>query len=961
MHITPELTRLIRRFWDVWDTDPLIQQLRAGHQRRIEAAAALFQPERIPQLTRDEIAAFLQDTDAWFGLRWNKQEYWERVFGIADANLPQLRAALADLVQHAEIGLTAENYNALLSVLPGIGPAYLSEILALRFPDRYWTWNKQVRNFLGMQQVNVKAELPRGKKGDQGEQYLVIGHHLTDLRRALGDAVGRPMDYMLTDSFIYWVNQAEQPADPWAEQIARWLEELPAERLKARQAGETRARALLEAKLGQFTAADVRQFLTDLSADWDGQLRQDRFMPAFYGASANQIVETLPAFNRWTQRLWQATDAELDALLDEFWAAQEVAGAGTSLPTAALYLRDPLAYNIWLPVMSEGLEQVSDFLPGRWRTAEGYRRYNAALNAFRAQYQLPPQCLDVILWKIARVRKWNAVQDRDDSVTYGTAFTGFTPDVFTFLQELATNNSEEWMHRHDNANELRYQRVLREPLRELFKAVAPTVKELDPTFETEAKFGKVLAVIRKRFPDEEGPYHTHYWGAFYRQGRTKQTDAQLFVIVHPTHVNVGLSVAGAQGSEVVERFRRNLRQAPEVFLALLKTLPLGCSINTAARHGMQEKSRLKVETLADVAQLLEPQLIDIERLYPADDPCLQRPDFAQEVVTLFQALYPLYRFVVTDDPAELAALLPPEMSEDETVEPEPRLTLAGVSAATYLDPEFLRQVEFLFQDKKQIIFYGPPGTGKTFVARWLARYWVDIAPEPGGEVQVVQFHPSYAYEEFVEGIRPQSERTADGHHEISYPVKKGLFRRFCDEARQHPQQHYVLILDEINRGELPRIFGELLYLLEYRTEIVTLPYSGERFAIPANLYLIGTLNTADRSIALVDHALRRRFHFVALKPEPEIVRAYFEHRGQTDRLWLADLLELVNTKLQQDGIEWHLHIGHSHFLRPNLDDTQLRLIWEHSIRPTLEEYFYRQPNVLQAYTLETLRAELGLT
>jgi 5-methylcytosine-specific restriction endonuclease McrBC GTP-binding regulatory subunit McrB len=190
-------------------------------------------------------------------------------------------------------------------------------------------------------------------------------------------------------------------------------------------------------------------------------------------------------------------------------------------------------------------------------------------------------------------------------------------------------------------------------------------------------------------------------------------------------------------------------------------------------------------------------------------------------------------------------------------------------------------------------------------------------------------------------------------------VKKGLFRRFCEEARAHPKRRYVLILDEINRGELPRILGELLYLLEYRQESVVLPYSGEHFAIPENLYLIGTMNTADRSIALVDHALRRRFHFVALRASPDVLRAYYESRGDAETAWVADLLEEANRQLEQDGIEWHLHIGHSHFMRPDLDEARLLLTWKHSILPTLEEYLYRQPERLQAYQLDTLKQALG--
>ena len=953
---TTSLQSMIARFLEVQSSDKLILEHLESRRRRRETASRFLQVDRIPALTREELVSLLDDTDAWYGLRWNKEEFWRRVFGENDVRLPTLRETLAELVRRADAGLTATDFNDLLDAMPGIGPAYLSEILALRFPDRYWLWNKQIRDFYESQAIDVKAELPWGKKGDQGEQYLVAGRHLTDLRRALSEATGQPVDYLFADLFVYWANQQErpdQPPDPWVERIEQWQQEyLPPERLRARQEGESRARALLESKLGRFDEADLRQFMADLSADWaNDKDRQDRFMPALYGSQVNRMVETLDGFNVWTERIWNASDAELDSLLNEFWERLEVSGAGVSLPTALLYLRDPERYNIWIPVMSEGLRITCGFEPGRMRTAHGYRAYNEASNDFRERYGLSPRALDVILWKVWK----DARADKPDQAA--VAFPGFTKDTFQFLEELAANNSEEWMSQDDRANKARYRRVLREPLRLLFEAIAPAVAELDPTFETQVKFGKVLAGFRKRFPDEEGAYYTYLWGAFYRQGRTKQTDAQLFVNVHPSYVNAGFSVAGARGSDVLDRFRHNVRQAPDLFLQLLRGLPEGTQVAIAESHGGKSPEMLTIETAEDLQPLFESDLIDIQRHYPSDEPILLEPDFADEVVGLFQALYPLFQFATTDAPEGFVDTA--EVEEVEEIDAQVRYALDQLCDDTYLEAGFWKEVEALFDDKKQIVFYGPPGTGKTWVARKFARYWVEAATDPGGDVQVVQFHPSYAYEEFVEGIRPQSVEAAEGHHELSYPVKKGLFRRFCDQARIYPQRRYVLILDEINRGELPRILGELLYLLEYRQETVQLPYSGDLFALPTNLYLIGTMNTADRSIALVDHALRRRFHFVPMRPDPDVLRAYFERRGQLGMVWLADLLDWVNHQLEQDEIEWHLHIGHSHLMRPDLDDTRLRLIWKHSIMPTLEEYFYRQPKRLQAYRLEKLREALG--
>jgi 5-methylcytosine-specific restriction endonuclease McrBC GTP-binding regulatory subunit McrB len=292
-----------------------------------------------------------------------------------------------------------------------------------------------------------------------------------------------------------------------------------------------------------------------------------------------------------------------------------------------------------------------------------------------------------------------------------------------------------------------------------------------------------------------------------------------------------------------------------------------------------------------------------------------------------------------------------QIDQDDTNE---HISLDQLQANTLYDTEFLQRVETLLLDKGQIVFYGPPGTGKTFLARQFARYFVN---QTGGDVQMVQFHPSYGYEEFIEGIRPRIE-----NGQLTYAVEAGLFRNLCDLARRQPEQRHLLIVDEINRGNLPRIFGELLYLLEYRDtdEPIVLPYSRICFTIPRNVYVIGTMNTADRSTALVDHALRRRFHFIAIRPEPDILQAWLEQHGLERFTWLADLLRELNRRLDQDQIDWHLHIGHSHWMVRDgvLDDDRLDLIWQHTILPTLDEYFYSRPDRLLNYDYDRLRSAI---
>lgn len=279
--------------------------------------------------------------------------------------------------------------------------------------------------------------------------------------------------------------------------------------------------------------------------------------------------------------------------------------------------------------------------------------------------------------------------------------------------------------------------------------------------------------------------------------------------------------------------------------------------------------------------------------------------------------------------------------DDETVaEPDP-YPLDDLLADTLLGRTEVEELQELLADKPQLVLYGPPGTGKTYLAERLAKFLAGAR----GKVRTVQFHPSYGYEDFVEGIRPT---LVDG--QTTYGVAPGIFRRLCEEARPHPDQTYVLIVDEINRGNLPRIFGELLYLLERReVEHVELPVSGKQFSIPKNIILLGTMNTADHSIALVDVALRRRFHFKRLHPNVALLRRWLK-REVPEMVGVASLLRRLNEELHKEGIDDNLWIGHSHFMDLRLDERRLQRVWEHSILPTLEEYFYGKSKKLQRFT-----------
>jgi hypothetical protein len=221
-------------------------------------------------------------------------------------------------------------------------------------------------------------------------------------------------------------------------------------------------------------------------------------------------------------------------------------------------------------------------------------------------------------------------------------------------------------------------------------------------------------------------------------------------------------------------------------------------------------------------------------------------------------------------------------------------------------------------------------------------------------VRLVQFHPAYSYEEFVEGIKVRSVEV-DGRHEVTYPVEDGLLCSFAAEASREPSRPFVLVVDEINRGNLPRIFGELLYLLEYREQAVELPYSRRRFGLPSNLYVLATMNAADRSVAHLDHALRRRFSFLEMRPDAAVLSSWLEAQD-IEPLFAGRVLALferLNEKLCAD-LGPQTQIGHSYFMVPGLDEGRLRVVWQHHVKPLLDEHFAVIPGRAVGYEMDRL-------
>lgn len=272
-------------------------------------------------------------------------------------------------------------------------------------------------------------------------------------------------------------------------------------------------------------------------------------------------------------------------------------------------------------------------------------------------------------------------------------------------------------------------------------------------------------------------------------------------------------------------------------------------------------------------------------------------------------------------------------------------TKSDFLAEVFMNEEEFETLKQLVETKKNVILQGAPGVGKTFCARRLA--WAMMGKKDEDHVTLIQFHQNYSYEDFVMGYKPVGN---------TFELKTGIFYNFCMKATNHPNEKFFFIIDEINRGNLSKIFGELLMLIEkdYRGEKLTLAYRNEQFAVPKNLYIIGMMNTADRSLTLIDYALRRRFSFFEMHPgfDSDGFKTYQENKNNSYFNKLVDTIKELNRHIaSDDSLGSGFEIGHS-YLCTNEEITEqlLKNIINYDILPMLQEYWFDNKSEVRHWT-----------
>ena len=499
----------------------------------------------------------------------------------------------------------------------------------------------------------------------------------------------------------------------------------------------------------------------------------------------------------------------------------------------------------------------------------------------------------------------------------------------------------------------RYSDRIKKTMKPLVTEFSFVKKDFDSTTGKQAdaqylhqRFKELLSVLLPKLPpefdkDNSYPFHpfnrgyqtwlNHAWLGMPRKGtfeKNVKDSLQFQVSLNKDDPLTFMIYLDDKARTKKKLVRDTINQKKEEFQERLKKLPINYVVGfKKAKDGKWSEFETSKVTSTNINSIIDAlsernSEFAVSKYVSAAEAIARKSLIVDDMVKSSEELLPLSRFLE---------------GEDVTGSVEPYSTF--ISSSKY------QKFNQILLSKKQIIFYGPPGTGKTYNALEFAK---DFSGNTNSKYfRTVTFHPSYSYEEFVEGIKP---RIDDQTNQVVFDIEDGIFKKICLDAMNERDKNFVLVIDELNRGNISKIFGELISLIENdkrlgaRSEMkVNLAYSKKEFAVPQNVFIIGTMNTSDRSLVQIDLALRRRFGFVEFMPD------YSKIQKEVDGFSLATLLENLNKLVLKHHRNREQQIGHTYFMNdkhPMDNISDIKFAFETEIIPLLQEYFYDDYNKL---------------
>jgi hypothetical protein len=506
---------------------------------------------------------------------------------------------------------------------------------------------------------------------------------------------------------------------------------------------------------------------------------------------------------------------------------------------------------------------------------------------------------------------------------------GFTTATVEYVLQLPAHATDGAWH---TKTKERYQAVLRGPCNALVEMLRTGyIERLSP----EVAGGTRHLSILKKNDYGKGGYHDHYWFGFYDPAAGSKTKSvQLFFHLLGLKKKWGYGFSmGNYCAEYIERLLTAISDDRQSVADYAEKAPADTLVRVMT--GFDEKGFSPVEFAEsirnekDAANFgLEGVITRIDVLREYDLETLPEHDdsVVEEVGSYFIWAWPFFQASMTGTwpkASEISTTRVDDVNLDEDVDEDAATSLMELSTATALPVSFLEQMEEALLTKQQAVLVGPPGTSKTYISKQFARYFVRQRPgRAQGRFQELYMHANWSYEDFFEGLKPTASK--DGH--LTFEPQKGFFLEWVEQLKDFDSSaRHVLVLDEINRCDTAAVLGELLQLLEYRGTTIRL-LSGRRFVFPRNLFILGTMNSADRSVGRMDLALRRRFLWLDLYPDAAALATWLARPGNNPVQFDATSLTECNAILSRRGIPKEQHIGHALFMTQASESNEISSI-----------------------------------